>query len=143
MTLQSSSRGPFLRRIAVGLGIACLAVSSAFAEEAGEREFMNSCASCHGKDAQGSGPVSDALSLIAPDLTKLAAANDGVFPMLQVIQIIDGRSGVRGHGTDAGMPVWGAVYKEPLAGEIGTYGSEIAVRGRILSLALYLESIQR
>src|SRR6056297_711628 len=70
-----------------------------------------------------------------------AAENDGVFPMLEVIQIIDGRTGVRGHGGED-MPVWGAVYKAPLAGEIGDYAAETIIRGRILSLALYLESIQ-
>jgi hypothetical protein len=29
--------------------------------------------------------------------------------MLQVIQIIDGRTGVRGHGSE--MPVWGSRYQ--------------------------------
>ncbi len=131
-----------IRRLVSGISLLSMAAFPALADEAGKTEFMNSCASCHGADGKGSGPVSDALSLIAPDLTGLAASNEGQFPMLEVIQIIDGRSGVRGHGTDAGMPVWGAVYKAPLVGEIGSYGSEIAVRGRILSLALYLESIQ-
>ncbi len=139
---RSFLRQPCLRHITLGLGLACVAAFGALADETGETEFMNSCASCHGTDGKGSGPVSDALSVIAPDLTGLAAANEGQFPMLEVIQIIDGRTGVRGHGTDAGMPVWGAVYKAPLVGEIGPYGTEIAVRGRILSLALYLESIQ-
>ncbi|MCK0104654.1 c-type cytochrome [Pseudohalocynthiibacter aestuariivivens] len=116
---------------------------AASADETGEREYMNSCASCHGVDGKGAGPVASALSINIPKpLTGLSAANDGEFPMLEVIQIIDGRTGVRGHGTAASMPVWGAVYKSPIVGEIGPYGAEIAIRGRILSLALYLESIQ-
>jgi mono/diheme cytochrome c family protein len=142
MKYQSSLRPVGFRSLVLGIGLVSMTAFATLADEAGKTEFMNSCASCHGTDGKGSGPVSDALSLIAPDLTGLAAANEGQFPMLEVIQIIDGRSGVRGHGTDAGMPVWGAVYKAPLVGEIGPYGSEIAVRGRILSLALYLESIQ-
>jgi mono/diheme cytochrome c family protein len=114
-----------------------------WADEAGKVEYMNSCASCHGADGKGVGPVASALAFKIPKpLTGLAAANDGEFPMSRVIQIIDGRTGVRGHGTDSGMPVWGAVYKAPLVGEIGPYGTEAAVRGRILSLALYLETIQ-
>jgi len=113
------------------------------ADEAGQVEYMNSCASCHGADGKGVGPVASALAFKIPkSLTGISAANDGEFPMLKVIHIIDGRTGVRGHGTDSGMPVWGAVYKAPLVGEIGQYGTEAAVRGRILSLALYLESIQ-
>lgn len=122
---------------------ACTAVvaGSAFADSTGEIEYMNSCASCHGIGGKGMGPVSEVLSVVAPPLTDLSADNDGVFPMLETIQIIDGRTGVRGHGTE-GMPVWGAVYKAPMEETVGSYGSEIAVRGRILSLALYLESIQ-
>lgn len=135
------------KRILTAIGSAVLAmapmVGPASADESGMVEYMNSCASCHGADGKGAGPVASALSINIPKpLTGLSAANDGDFPMLQVIQIIDGRSGVRGHGTASGMPVWGAVYKAPLVGEIGQYGSEAAVRGRILSLALYLESIQ-
>jgi len=119
-----------------------LSASSAAAEEVGEAEYLSSCASCHGVAGEGGGPMNDVLSLAVPSLTGLAAENDGVFPMLEVIQIIDGRTGVRGHGGD-GMPVWGAAYKTPLAGEIGDYAAETAVRGRILSLALYLQSIQK
>ena len=130
------------KALLVGAVIACMSGPAALADESGKVEYMNSCASCHGIDGKGSGPVMTSLSLVAPPLTGLTAANDGTFPMLEVIHIIDGRTGVRGHGTDAGMPVWGAVYKEPLAGEIGVYGAEVAVRGRILSLAYYLESIQ-
>lgn len=131
-----------VRALGLGAALAC-AGGAALADDAGEREYMNSCASCHGVDGKGNGPVASAYAMtIGKPLTRLAAENDGVFPMLDVIQIIDGRQGVRGHGTDAGMPVWGAVYKAPLAGEIGPYAAEIAVRGRILSLAYYLESIQ-
>ena len=125
-----------------GALVGFVAAPAALADDAGQVEYMNSCASCHGADGKGEGPVTSSLSFVAPPLTGLAAANDGVFPMLDVIHIVDGRTGVRGHGTEAGMPVWGAVYKDPIAGEIGTYGAEAAVRGRILSLAYYLESIQ-
>ncbi|SDJ36418.1 Cytochrome c [Lutimaribacter saemankumensis] len=131
------------RYSALGAVLALTLGTMVWADEAGKTEYMNSCASCHGADGKGVGPVASALAFKIPKpLTGLAAANDGVFPMLEVIQIIDGRTGVRGHGTDSGMPVWGAVYKAPLVGEIGPYGTEVAVRGRILSLALYLESIQ-
>lgn len=107
----------------------------------GEQEYMSACASCHGVGGTGAGPMKDVLSVAVPRLTGLSEANNGDFPMLKVIQIIDGRTGVRGHGGE-GMPVWGAVYKNPLAEEIGPIAAEIETRGRILSLALYLESIQ-
>ena len=38
----------------------------------GKSEFQSSCASCHGTDAKGKGPVSDQLKIPPPDLTVLA-----------------------------------------------------------------------
>lgn len=119
---------------------AALLATAATAEEIGKTEFMNACASCHGPDAAGDGPMAAELTTAPPPLTGLAKANGGTFPMDRVIRIIDGRDQVRAHGSD--MPVWGAVFKAPLAGEISNQGAEMAVRGRILSLAYYLESIQ-
>ena len=129
--------------LVLGGVLACITGFAASADETGEQEYMNSCASCHGVDGKSAGPVASALSINIPKpLTGLSAANDGEFPMLEVIQIIDGRSGVRAHGTGCKHARLGAVYKAPLVGEVGAYGTEIAVRGRILSLALYLELIQ-
>jgi hypothetical protein len=61
--------------------------------------------------------------------------------MLEVIQIIDGRTGVRAHGGP--MPVWGDRFEATAASEAGDYGAEVMVRGRILALATYLEAIQQ
>ena len=51
---------------------------------------------------------------------------------------VDGRQGTRGHGYP--MPVCG----KRLARDLDTddYGSEEIIRGRILSIAYYLESLQ-
>lgn len=111
------------------------------AEDAGRTEFLNSCASCHGTDAKGMGPMREALSVTPPGLTGLAKANGGEFPLGRVVQVIDGRTEVFGHGTQ-GMPVWGAVYSDPIQGEVDPFGATLAVRGRILSLAYFLESVQ-
>lgn len=75
----------------------------------------------------------------ADDLTGLAARNDGEFPMLQVIHIVDGRTGLRAHGGP--MPVYGALFDAEA--EAGPYGGPLYTRGKILSLAYYLESIQQ
>jgi len=40
------------------------------------------------------------------------------------------------------MPVGGAVMKKE-AGDVGDYASEGAARGRVLSIAHYLETIQK
>lgn len=110
------------------------------ADEAGQSAYMNACASCHGPDGLGDGPMAEFMSVKVPDLTQLSASNEGVFPMLEVIQIIDGRTGVRGHGSE--MPVWGDQFRAD-ASAAGPYGGEVIARGRVLSLAYYLQSIQK
>ncbi|MBJ3763849.1 c-type cytochrome [Maribius pontilimi] len=109
--------------------------------DTGEVEFANSCATCHGMEGTGDGPLAQILTVPVPDLTTLAQANEGEFPMLDVIMFIDGRTGIRGHGYP--MPVWGKRYEEEFGDDYGTMARELAVRGRILSLAYYLERIQK
>jgi hypothetical protein len=75
-----------------------------------------------------------------PDLTVLASANDGQFPMLQVIHIIDGRTGLRSHGGP--MPVYGGLFDEESPSDDG-YGDVLYTRGKILSVVYYLESLQK
>jgi mono/diheme cytochrome c family protein len=108
---------------------------------AGANEYAWACASCHGLTGRGDGPLAEYMTVTVPDVTQIAANNDGVFPMLDVIQIIDGRTGVRGHGEN--MPVWGDRFEASAAAEAGDYGAEIEVRGRILALATYLQAIQQ
>lgn len=125
----------------------CAALTLAFgagavdAQSLGEQEYMTTCASCHGTSGVGDGPMAPLMTVPVPDLTQISANNDGQFPMLQVIQIIDGRTGVRGHGYP--MPIWGARFQDEARQYVGLYGSEMITRGRILILAEYLESIQQ
>lgn len=111
----------------------------ASAEDAGHAEYVSACAACHGVDGRGDGPIAELLTIDVPALTKLSAANEGAFPMLKVIHAIDGRQSIRGHGNP--MPVWGQQFEVEAEG-YGPYGSEAVVRGRVLSIAYYLESIQ-
>lgn len=132
----------------LSLAATALMGTSAMAQTAGEKEYMNACASCHGKDGTGNGPISRVISSDVPDLTVLAQNNDGKFPLLKVMQIIDGRQGVAAHGSDkpdweAGMPVWGDRFQDEAIGSCGPYGAEVVVRGRIQVLADYIESIQK
>lgn len=115
----------------------------AFAEEvdAGKKLFDESCAGCHGATGSGGGELSTLLNIATPKLTELSSRNGGAFPMLQVIHIIDGRSGLRAHGGP--MPVFGSLYSASSGADDGGYSAVLEVRGRILSLAMYLESIQQ
>lgn len=117
-----------------------LTATTAMAEEEGQALYMDACATCHGAAAMGKGPTAEFMSVAVPSLVELTQNNDGVFPMLEVIQIIDGRTGVRGHGSE--MPVWGRQFKAETFDDAGIYGSEIYARGKVLSLAYYLQSIQ-
>ncbi len=133
------NRKTVLRGLAFGLSLGLIG-GAATADQAGQREYIDACASCHGPEGGGSGPVSEYMNIIVPALTGLAEANGGVFPMSEVIAMIDGRTEVRGHGS--GMPVWGAVFADPLAADVAGTSADYITRGRILSLALYLEAIQ-
>lgn len=125
----------------IGCCVASLLFSGAgIAEETGRAEYMNHCATCHGEDAAGDGPLAELMTVPVPALTGLSAANDGVFPMLRVIHTVDGRQGIKGHGYP--MPVWGKRFAKDIE-NAGPYGSEVIIRGRILSLAYYLETIQK
>lgn len=131
------------RRFLLGtLGAAMfgLGAGGVSAQSTGEAEYLRSCAVCHGEDGRSNTPFSDLLTVTAPDLTMLAANNDGIFPMLAVIHLIDGRTGLRAHGSD--MPIWGDRYGDD-ADLAGQYGAELIVRGRVLELAEYLASIQQ
>ena len=128
------------KALALVVGILVALNGAAFAEDAGKAEYVNSCAACHGETAAGDGPLAELMTVPVPPLTNLSAANDGVFPMLAVIHSIDGRQGTKGHGYP--MPTWGKRFTQEIE-NAGPYGSEIIVRGRVLSLAYYLESIQK
>ncbi|MGZ4975355.1 MAG: c-type cytochrome [Limisphaerales bacterium] len=83
------------------------ACASAQDTDVGKIEYQSSCASCHGIDAKGDGPVSKELKTRPADLTVLAKSNNGVFPYNRVYEMVDGRnSTISSHGTRE-MPVWG------------------------------------
>ena len=105
-----------LRRFRFAVGIAVLSaltVRLAYAEElagySGAQLFQRFCASCHGKHAQGNGPVAIYFKIAPPDLTQLARHNNGQFPADRVRKSIDGTSDVPPHGTRT-MPVWGMEF---------------------------------
>ncbi len=133
-----------MRQVFAAIGLlASLGGSMAVAQDAdiGAELYNEYCATCHGASAKGDGPMTDLLTTEVPDLTQLAAnTEDGEYPMLNVIHIIDGRTGVRGHG--GAMPTFGNIFSIETVEEMGIYGSVLETRGRLLSLALYLESIQ-
>lgn len=114
-------------------------VQSVAAEEVGENEYMIACSGCHGESGKGDGPLAALLKTETPDLTGLAARNDGEFPFEYTVFMVDRRNVIPMHGNE--MPVWGDRYIATASSERGET-AEMVARGRILSLVYYLQSIQ-
>ncbi len=105
----------------------------------GPELFRVYCASCHGADGQGGGPVSSSLKVAVPDLTQLARRRAGQFPAEQVRRIIDGRTTLPPHGTRE-MPVWGQAFRSAT----GNDPHSEAESDRLVDLLVqYLRSIQQ
>jgi mono/diheme cytochrome c family protein len=105
---------------------------------AGRAEFLQYCASCHGAEGKGDGPLAEELRTAPADLTRIAHRRGGAFPDSQIAETIDGRRRIRGHGP-GNMPVWGRRFDQEVP--FGNTG-DIAVRARISLLVAYLRSIQ-
>ncbi len=127
--------------IGIGMLIACFSATSASAdghEDMGEELYHQHCGACHGAQADGKGALSSILDPAPPDLTRIAARRDGVFPDPEIIRIIDGRQAVAAHGVRE-MPVWGKRFAE---GTPEVAGNEGMIRGQLLAIVAYLKSIQ-
>lgn len=113
-------------------------------EAIGKREYLQSCAACHGEDGKGSGPVAEVLVAKPPDLTTIRKRHGGEFPASWIYRIIDGRTEVPAHGR-RDMPVWGSRYRVEALQQLPLpldSGADALVHGRILSLVFYLDYIQ-
>jgi mono/diheme cytochrome c family protein len=102
----------------------------------GSYNFRTYCASCHGVEAKGDGPLAESLRFRPADLTLIARRNGGEFPAEMVYKIVDGRSPLKGHG-GPDMPVWGDAFKNA-----DTSFDEQKVKAKIQGIVDYLRSIQ-
>jgi mono/diheme cytochrome c family protein len=100
--------------------------------EKGRKLFMRYCASCHGTDGKGEGPVTAALKGGPRDLTLLQAP-EHKFPFSRVQTVIDGEKDVPAHGTRK-MPVWGTIFRRT--------SGDMLKNADIYALVRYVESIQ-
>ena len=105
----------------------------------GAELFDRFCASCHGSEAQGDGPVSRSLNVAVPDLTKIAVRY-GEFPAGRIRDVIDGRGiDMQAHGTRT-MPVWGYEFWVEEGADVN---AQRAVRDAITKILEHLRSVQR
>jgi mono/diheme cytochrome c family protein len=103
----------------------------------GKEMYVAYCASCHGPNGKGNGPVAAALKTQPADLTQLASKNGGKFPDAQVQAAIRGDTNMpSAHGSKE-MPVWGPTFW--MLGQ----QSEAQEQLRIHNLTNYLASLQQ
>jgi mono/diheme cytochrome c family protein len=105
----------------------------------GQQIFQDHCATCHGADATGNGPMAQVLKVAPADLTKISVRAGGTFPAGRVVEIIRYGGNVQGHGS-AVMPVWGKVFSSEGGG--GKGGGAYSRRA-VVELKRYLETIQK
>ena len=101
--------------------------------ERGRKLYTQYCASCHGMDGKGSGPVKAALKVAPTDLTTLAQRNGGKFSAQDVQLHINGENDIPAHGSKE-MPVWGSYFRSASGRGVATLN--------INALTKYLEAIQ-
>lgn len=102
----------------------------------GARLYSTYCASCHGAQGEGDGPVAAVMSVTVPELRTLARRNEGEFPADAVRAYVDGREVPAAHGGRR-MPVWGEVFQWN-AGE----DSEAIAEARIEAVVDHVEQLQ-
>lgn len=114
--------------------------ASAQDAERGRNLFLDHCATCHGREAQGDGPMSGLLSIPPADLSILAFRNGGTFPVASIVRRIDGESEVLAHGGP--MPLFGLVLQGPSGIVVSKDGSEVIASEAIVDIVTWLEEIQ-
>ena len=102
----------------------------------GRQMYMSYCASCHGVDGRGSGPVASSLKTPPSDLTALSKNHNGEYPSNYVISVLQSGISAPAHGTTA-MPVWGSIFAQLDGGQ-----TSLTKTLRISNLNAYLRKIQ-
>jgi hypothetical protein len=131
------------RRGIVPAFIVLIALASATSSYAGDTAegrglYLRYCASCHGVNADGRGPVANSLKNQPTDLRRLGDKYGMPLPHGQLARFADGRSPVSAHGTRE-MPVWGERFSDIYGAKGSSQGD---LRHRIDKIIDYLDSIQ-
>jgi mono/diheme cytochrome c family protein len=126
-------------------GLAWFLPGQGYAQEAevaaaGKPLFEDNCMVCHGDGGKGNGIMVtfNLLKVNPPDLTLLSKRNNGHFPFWRVYRVIEGHEELKGHGTQD-MPLWGDEFRLEAGSDAM---AQAQVRGRILMLVYYLQSLQ-
>ena len=110
----------------------------------GKSSYGANCAVCHGEDGTGSGAVTELFRTPPSDLTTLSERSGGAFPFAEVYQSIASGPDQKAHG-ESEMLFWGGYFVADTLADRGVSAADAdhIFQGRFLSLAYYLESIQK
>lgn len=110
--------------------------------EVGELLFQRHCATCHGLEARGDGPMSGVMVIKPTNLTELAIGNDGNFPLERVVKRIDGRDPLVSHGSP--MPVYGDYFEgvQDIPVKAPT-GQPLLASQPVVDILAFLTNVQR
>lgn len=123
------------------VGAICAGNTAAQDIDEGAAIYLRYCATCHGAEATGNGPMAPALVLQPPDLTRLSERNDGTFPMTRVVMRIDGRDPLVSHGSP--MPIYGDFFEGDDLSLKTENGQPILTSPAVVDLVAYLQGIQQ
>lgn len=123
--------------------LVCLALAAPVAADTtGADLFMQFCATCHGVAADGDGPMAPILLAPPADLTGLAEAAGGTFPVAEVVSRVDGRDPLLAHGGE--MPLWGEVFAgHAVVAVAAADGQPVLAAEPIVRIVEYLATLQR
>jgi mono/diheme cytochrome c family protein len=125
--------------LSVVLAYAAPSMSADYVSMSGQDLYRRFCASCHGVEGRGDGPVAASLKVEVPDLTLIARRGGDSYPRDRILRIIDGRFIVGAHGTRT-MPIWGEDFSRL---EIGNPDAERATKVVLDRLADYVWQLQK
>ena len=131
-----------IKRAAAGVALICAATTASAQDVVrGEGYFRQHCATCHGMDAAGNGPMAGVLLVQPSNLTTLSERNEGAFPIVRVVMRIDGRDPLVSHGS--AMPVYGPFFEQgPDVALKAQSGQPMLTSEPIADLVAYLQTLQ-
>lgn len=126
------------------LALFCLLAAPALAQDAdiGRAHYYTHCATCHGLEGRGDGPMAGVLTIKPTNLTELSAQNGGTFPLIRVVKRIDGRDPLVAHGSP--MPVFGDYFEGAFDVPMkAPSGQPILASRPVVDLVAYIRELQR
>jgi len=110
------------------------------AQSAGEALFMENCLACHGTAGRGDGPLAAGLATKPANLTEIAARRNGVWPMLEIMSVIDGYS--RNTLPREDMPVFENFLDNEMVEFDTGNGANTLVPAKLIDIVEFLLSLQ-